>query len=284
MSKKLIYQNSKGERIEFSYESPFYLVNFEGGTSMPPVNVYTSKGSGQQGENYVGSTMSMRNILIDFTIDEDYQNNRSLLYKVLIPNEQGVLIFEQDEMKRQIECRIELLEIDDNTVPKTGTLSLLCPSPYWEDLEQIRNDIAAWIAAFEFPFEPLESGTEMGYRQLSLVVNVFNAGNVALGMKVKFKALGSVLNPSLYDIYKKELLKLDFEMQAGDEITISTLFGKKKIELSRDGLVINIINKLNIESEWLQLQTGDNLIRYDADENIDNLEVSIYYTQSYLGV
>lgn len=284
MPKILTYQNAKGKSIRIGYFSPFYLVNFDGGTSLPQINVYTSKGTGQDGESYTGSTMNMRNIVIDFRIENDFVNNRSQLYSVFLLKSEGALIFEQDNIKRKISCRVESLVIDDNTVPKTATLSLLCPKPFWEDIDKIRNDIAAWQPTLSFPLELLPDGIEVGQRQLSLVVNVINSGNVSLGMVIEFKAIGSVTNPSIFDVYKQKELKINTTMQAGDVITVSTIFGKKKVELNRGGVISNIINDLDTGSEFLQLEPGDNLIRYNADENINNLEVSIYYTPAYLGV
>src|SRR5665648_504005 len=42
-------------------------------------------------------------------------------------------------------------------------------------------------------------------------------------------------------------------------------------------------NYIDLGSTFLQLDVGDNLMRYDADTGIDNLEVSIYFTPQYLG-
>lgn len=284
MPKILTYINNKGRSIQIGYFDPFYLVNFDGGTSTPKTKINTSKGSGQDGESYIGSTIEMRNIVIDFQIENDYSANRNLLYSVFIPKSEGTLIFEQDSIKRKISCRVESLIINDNKIPKTASLSLLCPNPFWEDINSIRNNIASWLPAFEFPLEIISGGIEMGQRQLSLVVNVINNGDIPLGMIVEFKALGSVLNPSIFDVYKQQELKINIDMQAGDIITVSTLYGKKRAELNRSGFITNVINALDPDSVFLQFEPGDNLIRYNADQNLNNLEVSIYYTPAYLGV
>ncbi len=284
MPKILTYINNKGRSIQIGYFDPFYLVSFDGGTSIPKIKISTSKGSGQDGETYTGSTMEMRNIVIDFRIENNYSTNRNFLYGIFIPNSEGTLIFEQDNIKRKISCRVESLVINDNKIPNVASLSLLCPKPFWEDIDQVRNDIAAWIPSFEFPLEILADGIEMGQRQLSLVVNVINNGDIPIGMVVEFKALGAVSNPSIFDVYKQQELKINTDMQAGDIITVSTLYGKKRAELNRSGIITNVINALDPDSVFLQFESGDNIIRYNADQNLNNLEVSIYYTPAYLGV
>ena len=42
--------------------------------------------------------------------------------------------------------------------------------------------------------------------------------------------------------------------------------------------------KIDLDSTFLKLEVGDNLFRYDAEENINNLEVNIYYNPNYLEV
>lgn len=41
---------------------------------------------------------------------------------------------------------------------------------------------------------------------------------------------------------------------------------------------------LDVDSTYFQLSVGDNLYRYSAEENLENLEVSIYHDDLYLGV
>ena len=73
-------------------------------------------------------------------------------------------------------------------------------------------------------------------------------------------------------------------MTAGEEIVIDTIIGQKKIEGTLNGLTSNYFKYRDLDSEWLQLQVGTNLFRYDADQNIENLEVYIYFSNKYLEV
>lgn len=61
-------------------------------------------------------------------------------------------------------------------------------------------------------------------------------------------------------------------------------FGNKKVTSKKNGEETNIINKLDIDSTFLQLDPGEenNVYRYDADENLINLEVTILYNPLYL--
>ena len=57
-------------------------------------------------------------------------------------------------------------------------------------------------------------------------------------------------------------------MQQGEEIIITTHYGNKRVESNLDGVTTNIFNCLNIESSFMWLDIGDNIIRYDADEKL----------------
>lgn len=46
----------------------------------------------------------------------------------------------------------------------------------------------------------------------------------------------------------------------------------------------NHVDYLDVDSSYLQIAVGDNLFRYSADANAENLEVSIYHNNLYLGV
>ena len=156
--------------------------------------------------------------------------------------------------------------------------------PYFYTKNEIKVDIALWIGAFEFPLEIPEEGIEMGYRSPSLIVNVLNEGQESTGMMIRFKALGTLSNPSLVNVNTYDSLLINTEMKAGDIIEVSTYKRRKRVTLIRNGERTNIFNLLDLSSTFLQLDLGDNLFRYDAVTGLDNLEVSMTFTPRLLGV
>lgn len=73
-------------------------------------------------------------------------------------------------------------------------------------------------------------------RQPSLIVNVYNEGDVQAGIRVEFRALGVVKNPSLLNVDTQEFIKLNITLQAGDILSVSTGYGEKEVTLQRDGV------------------------------------------------
>lgn len=129
-----------------------------------------------------------------------------------------------------------------------------------------------------------KTGIIMGLREPSLIVNALNTGNVESGMIIEFKALGTLTNPSILNVETQEFFKINKSMVAGEIITVNTNVGAKKVIDNLNGVETNILNLIDLDSTFLQLKVGDNLLRYDADTNLNNLEISVFYNPFYLGV
>ena len=164
-----------------------------------------------------------------------------------------------------------------------------CPDPLFSEQAESKVTAASTQAMFRFPLVMSAApnppgGVVFGLRQPSLIVNVANNGAVDVGMKIVFKASGTLENPSLIDVNTQKFFKINKTMVAGEEITVDTIVGEKKIQGYLNGVTSNYFKYRDLDSEWLQLKVGDNVFRYDADTNVGNLEVYIYYNNKYLEV
>ena len=215
------------------------------------------------------------------------QRLRRQLIKVFNPKLNGELTIERDGTVKKIECVPELAPFFPSNMQNNYqefSIQLFSANPYWQDPISAKKEVAIWRESFEFPLEMLEQGIELGYREPSLIVNVINDGDVECGIRIEFKALASVTNPSLFNVNKREFFKINKSMVAGEVITVTTDFQNKKVLSNINGIERNAFNWIDFESTFLQLDVGDNLLRYDAEEGLENLAVTIYYTPQYLGV
>lgn len=104
-------------------------------------------------------------------------------------------------------------------------------------------------------------------------------------MSIRFLALSEVVNPKLLNVNTYEAFNLNYTMLPGDVIEVSTYKGKRSIFLIRNNEKSNIFNALDFDtSKFLQLEPGDNLLRYDASSGLDFLEVSVEFTPKRIGV
>jgi hypothetical protein len=278
---KIICENVRNETIEF-YRSPLWINSVEGIGA--DYEVITSKNSGQDGENYNGSTAQKRNIVVVLDMKRaDYVAQRNRLYTFFQPDTTGIFYYYDTNESKKINYKVEKVTPTGGDGPiKHITLSLICPDPKFYALDEEITQLAAWQDNIEFPFDIVED-FELTTKVNTLIGNVYNESNVVQGLTIKFTATGTVVNPSLYDVNRQKMMKIVTTMVSGDLITVTTANGNKRVTLTRGGVTTNINNQMLYPPVWLQAQQGDNLYRYDAESGIDSLSVSILHTQAYWG-
>lgn len=287
--KKLKYINKLGAELEFTNSAPFLLLNF---TEKGKVTVYNNKGMSQDGATYLGNTIETSDKSMELAIIADSEENlihyRDKFNKVFNPKlGEGYLVYTDDVKEIKTKCILDTLPFFSTVTNKINKclLTFTASNPFWMDLLESKSEVALWKGDFCFDLEiPEATGIEIGHREPSLIVNVVNNGDVECGIRVEFKALATVTNPSITNVNTQEFIKINKVMAAGETITVQTHFGNKRIDSIYGGIVSNNFNYIDIQSTFLQLHTGDNLLRYNADANIGNLEATLYYTPQYLGV
>jgi len=282
---ELTYINTAGERLKLKQARPFFLNKLDG-TGSARQSVNTFKAPDQDGAFLISSTLDMRNITLEGTvlgntIDEAYEHRKRFL-RIFTPKQQGTLIVRD----RQIACVVEEAGFASSSRERAPKffVSLLCPSPFFETLEEVREELAVWTSLFQFELEIPESGMEFGARQPSQIITVDNIGDVSCGCQIVFKALGTVVNPELMNVDMGEMLRLNTTMTAGEELRVFTHFAGKRVLRVAGQSESNAFSLLDTDSTFLQLAAGRNTLRYGADMNMDLLEVSIYYRPLFLGV
>lgn len=284
------FLNANGDEIQLTNSTPVMLLEMDISNS---VNIYNSKGMLEDGATYLGNTLDIKDISLKFVViannQEELIRYKEKINKVFNPKLNEGTLYHRDNIKeRKIKGIISKLpywtDVEKNI--SECLIDIIASNPYWSDIEETKAEIVLWKGGFHFPLSiPKNEGVIMGVREPSLIVNVNNSGDVKTGMIIEFKARGSVTNPSLYNVNTREYIKINKNMAAGEIIRVNTNFNNKKIESVLNGVTTNIFNHIDLGGgdTFLQLDVGDNILRYDADTNLSNLEVSIYFNQKYLG-
>lgn len=286
--------NKSGDSIKFGHH--FRLIEGLDLSSLG-ANVSYSE-STKDGASYQRTTLNIRNFDLSFFIHiasrEKWwiEERRQELFKILNPklNPMRIDFVTKGKESYYLNANLEGSPIlpqgfeNDNKQWQKGLLQFTANDPFIYESKIQSVDVATWIGAFEFPLEIPEEGIEMGYRVESLIANVFNGGQESTGMLMRFRALGTVVNPSLINVNTYEEFKLNITMQGGDVIEVSTYQGRKTITLIRNNVRSNIFSARQLLSKFLQLEVGDNLFRYDAESGIDSLEIQMQFTPRLLGV
>lgn len=249
----------------------------------------------QIGVYVTGTSLETRQVIVtgwviaetEYTMDQ----RKGILNRFFNPQQAVDLFYKQYVLRFLPDTSVKYSATvkENNEVVCKFKVEGYCPDPLFAEKVESKVAAASTVAKFHFPLimsrEPdPPGGVVFGLRQPSLIVAITNSGAVDVGMKIVFKANGSLTNPSLINVNTQKYFKVNKSMVAGEEITIDTIIGEKKIRGILNGVESNYFKYRDLDSEWLQLQVGDNLFRYDADENVGNLEVYIYFNNKYLEV
>ena len=278
-------ENSRGQTLEFnSPSSPFTITEMQG-LSAPDATINTSSNSYLDGEKFNSAKAQMRSINILIKINRDPEANRIALYKILKSKQYIKFNYKGKYRDVYIEGYIESMPTSLFESIQNMTVTILCPSPYFKSAQEMINEMNSIVEMFRFPFAITKTEPKpFSYIETITMATIENEGDIETGMTIELYATQKVVNPKIFNYETAEFIGLNFEMETGDLIEISTSRGNKKIRLLREGEYTNIFNSRMRGSTWLTLQDGENIFTYEADEGLNNLRVVFRHYNLYEGI
>lgn len=281
--REIRFTNDRDQSLVMDDASDYSLTSITG-ISPPNANIQTSSIANFDGTTFISSVVNQRNIVIALQINSDVEANRLRLYDIFKIKRKGTFYYHSDLIEAKIEAYVENIDVSPMNWPVVALISMICPRPYFEALDAIISDITSITGLLSFPLTLIASGIRLGNLQTSQAVNVINSGDIPIGMIIRYRATGSVVNPKLLNTQTMEYIELNTSMIAGDIITITTEIGQKRIELNRGGTITNIFNTLVVGSKFLQLSEGDNILYGSAISGSAALLIEVEYRNKYSGV
>lgn len=258
-------------------------------------NHHSYKYANQVGETVTNTSLNVRKVTIEGWVVAQSEDVMSALKRKLnsfVNPQEAIDLFYSDYVIRFLpdeSIKYSVAYAENNDVFAKFQIVGTAPNPLFVDVNEHQTTFVTTVPVFHFPLIISESlpdkGIIFGRRTENLIVNVVNNGSVTVGMKVVFKANGTVVNPKLINVNTQEELILTKTLVAGEEIVVNTNIGEKSVK-GRIGnsSYVNYYMYKRIDSPWLQLEIGDNLFRYDADEGVNNLDIFVYFTNRFLEV
>lgn len=249
----------------------------------------------QVGETVANTSLGTRDIKIEGWIVAESESHMTLLKRKLnsfVNPQEAVTMFYSDYKINFVPdetVKYSISAAENNEIFCKFQIDGTAPNPLFSDDFETKSAFVETVPSFHFPLVLSralpDKGAVFGKRLASLIVNVNNKGSVSVGMKIVFKANGTVINPGLTNVNTQEDFKINKTMIAGEEIEITTIIGEKSVKgkIGNNGFTNYFMYK-DIDSSWLQLDVGDNLFRYNAEDGIENLDVFVYFYNQYLEV
>lgn len=248
----------------------FVLAEIEG---LEPVNatLVSSAFANMDGEQYHSSRREKRNLLIKIGLEPDYvvdsvRDLRKRLYDFFMPKTEPELRFHlSDGLDVNIMARVESFNCPLFAKDPEANISVICYDSDFVDLTSIEvNDLTTdTTAEILVPYEgTVESG-------ITFVLNVDRS-------------------ISAFDIHHRgpdgvtRTLNFASSLIAGDVVTITTVTGSKSAIRTRAAVDSSVLYAVSPQSNWIELQPGDNYIRVYASGV--GIPFELHYANRYGGL
>ena len=302
---KLNYISARGDVLPLTDNPLFYLKHIDGQTAAS-TSIYSAIVGGVDGDTVNNAQATPRTIIIDLQPRNgvDVEEAKRAILKVIKLKQQGALMWTQNERDVIIAGVVESVNMPRWTNTALMQITLHCEQPFWEDVDDVIQQINEAINLHYFTAYPAdmlyfpETGIALGEYDAIRTKSFYNNGDVSVGLEIHILAYDTVTNPIIYDQYGNYFgLGYDIEsasggagigsawysnplvMQAGDEVIITTHKGRKTVTFNG----VNIFDKIKPNSKWLQLETGDNAFSINSDdESITNMTFYLIYKQRYV--
>jgi hypothetical protein len=283
MTYKLTYINSYGDRIDFSAAGGF-VVSSKSGFTENSIDVSMSQGVHQIGGTMQGQSIQSKSITINGELVHDAEAKRKHMLECVAPGVEGRLIYNDEWFIDVVPASTPSIEA--GMACAKFQFRLRAAYPYWQSLSK-RETYMAWNRPlFSFPWNISDPNPFMfSERNPSRFANIYNGGNVKVPFSVIFRAVSmGVENPSIINIGTLEFIKINRVMNVGEVITVTNTSERITVTLERGGIVEDIFSWTDINSTFFLLDKGDNVLKYDADTNAENLDVRVIMRDAVVGV
>lgn len=252
-------ENKIGEVLDFHGNANYILMDATGVTP-PGANINTSGIATKDGSVFNSSRVENRNIVLTILPVGSVEANRINLYKYFKTKQWVKLYFKTATRNTFINGYVETMETALFSNQEQMQVSVICPDPYLMDVKQEKTDMN------EGHFSPI------------------NDSDIEVGFIAEFTFSGNVTGIQLRDV-RNNYFGINYLFGEHDVLRINTLRGEKGIWLYQGSTRTNLINYLDLNSQWLQLEPGFNDIAVTITSgSLEDVEGTLYFRKIYEGV
>ena len=287
---QLNYISARGDVLPLASNPLFVLSHIDGHTTAS-TSISSAVVGGVDGDTVNNVQATARTIILDLRIQSgvDVEEAKREILKVVKLKQRGGLVWTQNDRTVVINGIVESVDMPRWTKTAIMQITLHCEQPFWEDIDDVIQQISEAINLHHFTASPVDmlyfpvEGIPLGAYDTLRTKSFHNAGDVAVGLEITILAHDTVTNPIIYDqdgnYFGIGTQQNPFVMHAGDNVVITTHKGRKGVKYN--GAVI--LDRIKPNSTWLQLAAGDNVYSINSDDDsITNMSFSLIYKQRYI--
>lgn len=264
------YSQAITREINLSVESEFSLKDV-GGLGPVKAAVSTMDSATEAGSILVNAQDGNRNIVLKVGFEPVYEIGSTVtrlrreLMQVFMPKTTVELEFDAGQMGRMfITGTVESHEPTIFSKDPGVVISIICNEPYFDG----SNAVMEMIPSFD--------------SNLNFVVPF--AGEVPVGFEFEFTiAVANNAKAELRNLNLGRFIALTREFRVGDLVRFSTVRKARRVEIVRDGVVIDSLENFTGSLSQMDLQNGDNYFWFNWG-GVETINPRIRYTMKYGGL
>ncbi|GLO64755.1 phage distal tail protein [Oceanobacillus kimchii] len=281
--RRLTYENARGERIVF-YLSPILIESLTG-IGEVDADLQGQKSPYQDGETHLDAILQPRFIDLEGSILKtdlkEMKTYRKHILRVCNPKlGLGKITLELDGDIKEIYGVLD----GAPTFPERGRdvwqkflITWKCPDPYWRDPQEVSRALRAYEGKFTFPFTfPVQFGIEGD------VTTLQNDGDTSTPVTISIQ--GPISRPMIENRTTGKHITVNTTLSPEEVLYIDTSRQHKHVEIYRGNHIIRAMGYLDHNSDFWELEVGDNEIRYRADEGLAEAVAAISWHNQYVGM
>lgn len=277
LSKTFRYVNENGESIVFTYNNGF-LINKPVGIDTLQVSLSQATGIDQVGATVQSANVQPRPVTVSGILVGDFAaTNKERLLSVIRPDLTAKLYADDYYLNVR---PTSTPTIDPTEKFAKFQFSVLAAYPYWQKDNSVRTVLSGLQYMFKFPWN---ISIEYQFAKLmeTQFINVLNRGQLPVPMTVTFYARGDCKNPKITNVNTGKIMAINKSLVAGERVVVEITHDRTYVTSSVDG---DIRGALSLKSTLNRLDVGDNVLKPEAEEGGNQLEVSIDFATEIVGI
>ena len=277
LSKTFRYVNENGESITFTYNAGF-LINKPVGIDTLQVSLSQATGIDQVGTTIQSANVQPRPVTVSgILVGEFLKNNKEKLLSVVRPDLTAKLYADDYYLNVR---PTSTPTIDPTAKFAKFQFSVLAAYPYWQKDENAKVELSSIEYGFKFPWN-ISKEYFFGKVIEAQFFTIANRGQLPVPFTVTFFARGDCVNPKITSVNTGKFLAINKALIAGERVVVEITHDRTYVTSSIDG---DIRGALSLKSALNRLEVGENILKPEADEGKDQLEVSLDFATEIVGI
>lgn len=277
LSKTFRYVNENGESISFTYNSGF-LINKPVGIDTLQISLSQATGIDQIGAAIQSANIQPRPVTISgILVGEFVKKNKERLISVVRPDLTAKLYADDYYLTVRPTATPA---IDPKSKFSKFQFSVLAAYPYWQKDQNAKVQLTTVEYGFKFPWN-ISKEYYFGRILETQFFNVTNKGQIPVPFTATFFARGDCLNPKITNVNNGKFISINKQLFAGERVVVEITHDRTYVTSSIDG---DIRGALSLKSTLNRIEVGDNVLKPEADEGKNQLEISIDFATEIVGI